>query len=450
MRTIRRTGCSPAIALMLGLLGGGPAWAASSDTDPVQGHVPTVSGVAIAPITGNPLEGDILRSDGPPLFNDVDGDTELNSQLHWYHEGEDAVIDTGEKHTLIVDDIGKKIIYGYTPATDPATSEPYLGEEVRSDASLVVQGMPAALNSIFALDKPTVIGDGSDTATLTLTLRDSENRPVTGIESRLTLRYEIQDGFSDGSPVITHPVESTAGSGVYTATVKSSSFGQVSVTPELSGTDLAMTPTSLAITFAAVTGLTTTANPYQFSASSGFPTTGFTGAAFQVLINDTAANNGQYTWSTDQPGWTSVDASGGVRFSGTPSSTTNTVTVSAEPTAGGSTVSYTFTVNAWFKNNGGNYGSWTVVRDWCSDKGGLPSKSQVSNGLNSARTVGTLWNEWGNLMKYGAGFINNYHWLSDTETGPNGAGHANVKPGDGSFTGNYDWSNGYMLCRLAL
>lgn len=108
MRTIRRTGCSPAIALMLGLLGGGPAWAASSDTDPVQGHVPTVSGVAIAPITGNPLEGDILRSDGPPLFNDVDGDTELNSQLHWYREGEDAVIDTGEKHTLIVDDIGKK------------------------------------------------------------------------------------------------------------------------------------------------------------------------------------------------------------------------------------------------------------------------------------------------------------------------------------------------------
>lgn len=449
MKTIRRTGCSPAIALMLGLLGGGPAWAASSDTDPVQGHVPTVSGVAIAPITGNPLEGDILRSDGPPLFNDVDGDTELNSQLHWYREGEDAVIDTGDKHTLMVDDIGKKIIYGYTPATDPATSEPYLGEEVRSDASLVVQGMPAALNSIFALDKPTVIGDGSDTATLTLTLRDSENRPVTGIESRLTLRYEIQDGFSDGSPVITHPVESTAGSGVYTATVKSSSFGQVSVIPELSGTDLAMTPTSLAITFAAVTGLTTTVNPYQFSASSGFPTTAFTGAAFRVLINDTAANNGQYTWSTDQPGWTSVDASGGVRIMGKPSSATNSVTLSAEPKAGGSTVSYTFTVNAWFEHDSA-YALWTEAQDWCSDKGGLALGPQVSKGKNTARTVGPLWNEWGNLTSYNVGFVNNYHWTSETATGPDGPGHANARTTDGDISGNYNYSRAYVLCRLAL
>ncbi|WP_407718934.1 hypothetical protein [Enterobacter mori] len=55
---------------------------------------------------------------------------------------------------------------------------------------------------------------------------------------------------------------------------------------------------------------------------SGFPTIGFSQAKFQVQIGGITANNGNYTWSTDQS-WASVDSNGYVTFCGAVSESIN-------------------------------------------------------------------------------------------------------------------------------
>ena len=145
-------------------------------------------------------------------------------------------------------------------------------------------------------------------------------------------------------------------------------------------------------------GTTLEANGYDFAIDSGFPTTGFSQAKFQVQIGGTTANNGNYTWSADQS-WVAVDNNGNVTFTGTANSSTKSFKIKASGTGSAPTYEKTFNISKWFTNFGN---SW-------SDKSGCPAEqvpgsAQLTKGYLN-RSVDTLWSEWGDLRVYsGSGF----------------------------------------------
>ncbi|MDA5483413.1 hypothetical protein PGS49_22730 [Yersinia intermedia] len=83
------------------------------------------------------------------------------------------------------------------------------------------------------------------------------------------------------------------------------------------------------------------------AASTPFPTTAALGLRFTYYLGD--GIQGNFTFSTNQPSWTSVDAAGVVTITAAPTSATKTVTITATQIAAPHAVqSYTFTVNKWF------------------------------------------------------------------------------------------------------
>ncbi|MFS6803606.1 invasin domain 3-containing protein [Edwardsiella tarda] len=390
-------------------------------TETVKGHAPTVSGVAIIATTGNPLEGDTLQSSGSPLFNDVDGDAEFNSLKQWYRVGDTTPVASGTSYRLTARDVGHTLQFGYTPATDPAITDPAIGVEVRSTASAGVQGLPVAAGSTFAVSKASVIANNSDTTVLTLTLKDSGNRPVTGIATRLSLVASVLSGFSGGAPALPQPVETAQGSGIYTATVKSGSVGTINVTPKLNAGPLSVTPGSQQIAFVSplsVTQVSPVVNAYSFGSGSGFPTTGFATAKFRVSLSDN--NPTAYQWAVDGSnngtGYTSVDTTGVVTLN-TAHSGVQVVQVK-DKTSGTVLARYSFTLTGWFTNNGRVLSNWSDAMTYCSTRGGQPTTTQLTNdsitsSAGATRAVGNLWGEWGDMGSQDSGFLSYYYWTSE-------------------------------------
>lgn len=425
MRITRRIGYHPVVALMLGLLLGHPASAALKSSETVKGHAPTVSGVTIIGTSGNPLEGDSLHSPGSQLFTDVDGDSEFNSLNRWYHSGDTTPVASGTSYRLTARDVGQTLQFGYTPATNPAITDPAVGVEVRSTASAVVQGLPVAASSTFTASKASVIANNSDTTVLTLTLKDSGNRPVTGIAVRLSLAASVVSGFSGGAPVLPRPLETAQGSGIYKATVtlgKSGYVGTINVTPKLSAGPLSVTPGSQQIAFVSplsVTQVSPVVNAYSFGSGSGFPTTGFATAKFRVSLSDN--NPTAYQWAVDGSnngtGYTSVDTTGVVTLN-TARSGPQVIQVK-DKISGTVLASYTFTLIGWFTNNGNTTMTWMAANTYCSTRGELPLGSQLTTavmaptGGGGARVVGNLFGEWGHMGTQGAGFIGSNYWTSE-------------------------------------
>ncbi|BEH72205.1 invasin domain 3-containing protein [Edwardsiella tarda] len=427
MRITRRIGYHPVVALMLGLLLGHPASAALKSTETVRGRAPTVSDVAIVATTGNPMEGDTLQSSGSQLFTDVDGDAEFNSLKQWYRSGDTTPVASGTSYRLTASDVGQTLQFGYTPATDPAITDPAIGVEVRSTASAGVQGLPVAASSTFAVSKASVIANNSDTTVLTLTLKDSGNRPVTGIAIRLSLEASVVSGFSGGAPALPQPLETAQGSGIYTATVKSGSVGTINVTPKLNAGPLSVTPGSQQIAFVSplsVTQVSPVVNAYSFGSGSGFPTTGFATAKFRVSLSDN--NPTAYQWAVDGSnngtGYTSVDTTGVVTLN-TARSGAQLIQVK-DKISGAVLASYSFTLTGWFTNNGSTKTSWTAANTYCSTRGGQPTVAQLTNAEyrggayapGGTRSVGNLWGEWGDIGAQGSGFIKDdaeLYWASE-------------------------------------
>ncbi|MFV8845806.1 Ig-like domain-containing protein [Serratia fonticola] len=163
------------------------------------------------------------------------------------------------------------------------------------------------------------------------------------------------------------------------------------------------------------------ANGASFSADDGFPKTGFTGAEFQLVVGEDPAGNSSYSWSSDQS-WASVDGSGNVRFNQEPTSANNRVTITAEHTGNGSTLTYQFTVNRWFRNNSYFLIGVSEAAAWCSSQGGgyaVPSYSELTDRTPTAQTGANrdanarLWNEWGSMSRYSNGWFAGNYWVRE-------------------------------------
>ncbi|NBD00553.1 hypothetical protein GV764_16215 [Atlantibacter hermannii] len=159
-----------------------------------------------------------------------------------------------------------------------------------------------------------------------------------------------------------------------------------------------------------------TVNGYTFATNSGFPSTGFKNAIFTLNVpaGKTAAD---YTWTSSQPGWVSVDNTGKVTFNNDASSSTKTVKVVATPSTG-QPLEFNFTINEWYESSGTTTVNWANAASTCTAKNMLmPSDAKMTNAVThqafgTRGTIGSLWPEWGNMGVFGWVVNAKYTWSS--------------------------------------
>ncbi|MCS3490708.1 inverse autotransporter beta domain-containing protein [Enterobacter sp. SLBN-59] len=325
----------------------------------------------------------------------------------------------------------------------------------KAKVTATVNGNSQTVDTTFVADTPdsgrssltatpdTITADGTSVSVITLTLKDAQGNLI---KDRSDVEF-VSSLANSAVGTVTNKAD-----GTYTANLTGTAAGETSVTVTLDGSAFGVAAAKVTLTSPppepvpestklAVNGAT-------FAASSHFPTTGFTRAKFQVLLSGDSSHNGDYTWSADQ-GWVSVDASGNVSFTGTATSGTKTVTITATPKAGGAPLTYTFTVSKWFVNNGSNIMNWGTADEYCSSRGGLPTRADLTFGY-STRGVGSLWPEWGRPTAgaySGSGFILGPYWTS-TDGGV--GNHYFVHLHDGTAYSYSDTNSYNVVCRQGL
>lgn len=188
-----------------------------------------------------------------------------------------------------------------------------------------------------------------------------------------------------------------------------------------------------------------TVKDYVFSNSAGFPTTTFNGANFTLGTPD-GKTASDYTWTSSQTSWVSVNSSGVVTLTGKPTSATKSVTILATPKTTGLVLSYKFTVKYWFAT-----GQWAdlsyadSVTKCASQSGASIPPTEVLTSGNSSRAVGNLHGEWGDM-------ITNWGWPTwwyFTST-PNGAGKTIVALSTGIIYGSPWTGTASQACAVSL
>ncbi|MBL5829222.1 hypothetical protein [Serratia fonticola] len=298
---------------------------------------------------------------------------------------------------------------------------------ILSDKAGQIQGQaPAVTGNVQVLfpDGETVL---TDNAVLELNQILNQFRV-----SSSTAGLVLQDADGDTGLAALVDIEHANLSWKYNGTALTSAQLAASFRDNFAGQTLTL-DVSAPVTVSSKTGLPTTAEPrlltksytltvasefsgisvngHTFGMTEGFPSTGFTGARFALNVRGVASD---YAWDNGGSSWVTVDDSGNVAFTDKGNSTP--VTITATPKGGGAPLTYTFSVNTWFINNGSTGMSWSDASNWCTAQGlTQPTKDDMTLGTN-VRGIGSLWSEWGRMGKYsGSDFVNDYYWTSELE-----------------------------------
>ncbi|WP_196907477.1 Ig-like domain-containing protein [Candidatus Symbiopectobacterium sp. 'North America'] len=250
------------------------------------------------------------------------------------------------------------------------------------------------------------LANGTDSNMLSVVVKDGLGNVVPDI----TVTFAL----TSGSATLTTPTAQTNTQGVAQATLTSWAAGDNQVTAAV-GTHTTAAQTSTFKPGAEFTGIS--ANGHTFTIDDGFPTTGFHAATFTLNVSGNAS---AYTWNSNQPGAVTIN-NGQITLNNPPS---GSVTITATPTNGlGEVLSYSFTVNSWFTNDGSTTLNWTEANQYCNQQPGFNhlTRAQYNHTSSSTRRVGALWAEWGNLRNYtDSGFSGFEYWTADgTGTGGN-------------------------------
>ncbi|MFZ1875092.1 MAG: Ig-like domain-containing protein [Chania sp.] len=317
-----------------------------------------------------------------------------------------------------------------------------IDNDVQSIDTLFVAGAVFVVDAEVTQDN--ALANGVDNNNLLVSVEDSHGNSVVGetitfsATNGVTLNTTSAQTDSDGEVTLSLTSESAVSSEV-TATASNgvSSTVTVNFSEELNMTQVLV-------------------NGASFSVDDGFPRTGFVGAAFQLVIGESPANNSAYNWSTNQS-WANVDGSGNVRFNQEPTSGNNSVTVTAENPDNGTTLTYQFTVNRWFRNNNFNIMTYSAAAAWCSSQGSgyaVPGYGQITDRTPASQTGanrdadGRLWNEWGTMNSYSNGWFAGNYWVTELVSGGNARHY--VYLGNGSlFDFPLDGAT-YVTCSTSL
>lgn len=148
----------------------------------------------------------------------------------------------------------------------------------------------------------------------------------------------------------------------------------------------------------------------------GFPSTGYAGAEFQMLIDNGTGTliNNLYTWQSSDTTEMSVDANGNVTLIKAPS---GELSVTATPGAAGTALTYRFRVQDWFFDYGGN-AHFQQVNSWANSYvcgTGLATQRQlVGNANYQTPSIGSLFGEWGSAGPSLFSTGNFFFWINST------------------------------------
>ena len=283
-------------------------------------------------------------------------------------------------------------------------------------------------------DGDTTIADGATSLTLRLTAKDVNGNLVTGQSSKVTFSVPDNSDVTVASTV-------DEGGGVYTATLVGTKAGTWTVTPEYDG--LPLTTLGREVTLkGAVKDIQV--NGYTWSATSGFPKTGFVGARFNIELE--GADAADYDWQSSAPSWVHVQ-DGEVTF--TSEGNREPVIIKATPKAGvgGTEYIYRFAVNNWFTVLNERK-SWNDTVAYCSENGQqLPNSLQLGGSKtkryasNIRGEVGSLWSEWGDMSVYGAALGQTY-WTQTYDDG----GYLGINLGTGQVNWGPITNTVYVAC----
>ncbi|WP_390621341.1 YrIlm family inverse autotransporter adhesin [Yersinia frederiksenii] len=277
------------------------------------------------------------------------------------------------------------------------------------------------------------MANGMATNAVQAVVTDAGNQPI----ANQTVSFTASNGAT-----VTTVIGTTGADGIATATLTSTTVGISNVMASVNGSSR-----SVATTFVAVPEFTgVLVNGTTFAVDAGFPSTGFTGAAFTLT---TTASASDYTWSSNAS-WASVDSSGQVTF--TAQGTSSPVIITATPTGGGNPLTYTFTLGSWFVNNGNTSMKWANASDFCTNQGlQQPTRLQLINVESGpgTRQAGShaLWSEWGTRFSYSGSGFRSSSWTSEA----NGiGGHYSVALNTGNVTSYDDTTGIFVVCRQSL
>ncbi|HEN3637181.1 TPA: inverse autotransporter beta domain-containing protein [Yersinia enterocolitica] len=246
-------------------------------------------------------------------------------------------------------------------------------------------GALADARSSLAVAPASIVANNSATSTLTFTAKDANDHPISGLDVAFS---------HSGVSGITLSATVDNKDGTYSATLKGTTVGTVTVIAKVGGATVTGSASSKVVALtsaAAITGVI--ANGQAFTADAGFPKTAFTNAKFQVQINGGVTSNNNYTWTTSSSA-VSLSDTGIVTFlASAPSS--NNITITATPKTGGAAMTYIFRITDWFYAINSFTQSWQIALDNCYSKSlDLPILSKLTSG-QGIRGVGSLWGEWG-------------------------------------------------------
>lgn len=308
----------------------------------------------------------------------------------------------------------------------------------------IIKKAPNGGQSTFTASPKTVAADGIAASTLTLTAKDVAGNILPGIAGNLSVSVvDSHNGIPAADKITVSSMTETATPSIYTATIKSSLVDTLTIKPRFNGIQLGAL--SAAVEFVPGAFKNVTVKDYVFSNSAGFPTTTFNGANFTLGTPD-GKNASDYTWTSSQTSWVSVNSSGVVTLTGKPTSATKSVTILATPKTTGLVLSYKFTVKYWFAT-----GQWAdlsyadSVTKCASQSGASIPPTEVLTSGNSSRAVGNLHGEWGDM-------ITNWGWPTwwyFTST-PNGAGKTIVALSTGIIYGSPWTGTASQACAVSL
>ncbi|MCO5784627.1 beta strand repeat-containing protein, partial [Citrobacter meridianamericanus] len=245
--------------------------------------------------------------------------------------------------------------------------------------------------------------------TLTATVKDLKGNTLVNTPVKLTFSADKGTAsFANASPWST----TTNAGGQVTLNLKDSSAVAETVNVTAYAQGSAIDQKTAGVNFVAYSLSNASVNGANFTSGIGFPTTGFTGAKFQLLMNNVTTWNGDYTWSTSQPGWMTVDASGNVTFNGTATTATKAVTLTATPKGGTAPVrTWSFTVGLWFIGTGNTMGTYAQAVSSCTGlSASVPTLAQFTSAraLSSTAARSGSYNgvgpQWGTLDSYTTGW----------------------------------------------
>ncbi|MEB2723305.1 invasin domain 3-containing protein [Citrobacter braakii] len=257
----------------------------------------------------------------------------------------------------------------------------------------------------------------ADNATLNsyvATVTDLKGKKL--LNTSVTVTFSMDKATATVQDKVSPWVGQSNENGEISLAVRDSVDEMVTMTAHIQGADKDQKTASVVFTPIAITHALV--NGYTFRAGEGFPTVGFNGATFQLLLNGTADMNSNYTWSSSQPGWAAINNSGIVTFISEIPNGVNAVTFRAS--SPGAHMEYKVTLSKWFVPalNNGSYGDLstgggvvTVGASMCSNvsarmvkKADLVDKVRTDGVVFSTRgVIGHLFTEYGSVYDYGAG-----------------------------------------------